>query len=66
MDAGIGFFLLVGVFVVIIVVADRASKNKTTSAIAVFLTPEEAIDEVILFRVVDGIMKAWRRYSIHG
>ncbi len=21
---------------------------------------------VILFRVVDGIMKAWRRYSIHG
>ncbi len=44
----------------IIVVADRASKNKTTSAIAVFLTPEEAIDEVTQYMVRQGFTISYR------
>jgi len=49
--------------------------TSTMAALRTELTVEEAAElleglagkgHLILFRVVDGIMKAWQRYSIHG
>jgi len=51
---------MIGVFLVIIVVADRMSKNKASSAVEVWLTPEEAIDEAARYMVREGFTISYR------